>query len=412
MNSERLNIPLHENPTLQKTWRVVWFLTPILFTSFFGFLLYRAYIVRDTLSAIAPDNTSATIRILKTPRSVREISAHLGDESIMQDSPWTVGDLFSQTKREMAIYMDGSEVIGVGIDRLAGEKITEDAAAAGIEVHSFGKKTLLLKDTNIPVKKKSHFSLGMLFPWYQGEVLIQNGGKITSAPFRFGKRAVTVQHLGRGSSLQTVNVPEGTVSYTLLHIEPNTLAANANIDVPLVFPGIRAVLTEAKKKGLTIFFGRDEKGIVWSLSIPEGKLTTGDIENFAQEAFYTPHINASVFEDGAFRFDELKTSETIVPTTTKEGDITITFAKDSAGNVIRATQTAHSLIVSNRDVVISSTSNIPLSSCHKKAQEFMRPGDLLSLLPASELISERSFFSFMTKANEIAFTKHAMKVCW
>jgi hypothetical protein len=170
-------------------------------------------------------------------------------------------------------------------------------------------------------------------------------------------------------------------------------------------------MKEAEEKGLTVYFGEDDHGPVYNFSIEGGDLTSEELEALVAELFYAPEIALVPSENKGFSFDELRVPDKATVDTKREGDITIVSARDKEGNVVRATQTAHYLIVTNREVTLTSappTSN----ACMKGGREFVRPADLRKLLPLSELFQGATLGTAILSTSELSISKNQTKLCW
>ena len=383
MELERLDIPLRDNPTRQKTWRVVAFVAPLLFLALLTAAIFRLVLVRDTFAAAWPEGATAAIRIIKTTEDAQIIDEHFHGRLLGTDTAQTIDEVMLRSNREAIIFLRGDDVIGA------------------------------LSDTDSYTKAFPRISFSLLNPWYDGEILLKDNGHLSTLPLSLTENSLTIHGISRNNDLPVVRFEDGTTISASLNLSASEAAAFLPSDIPLVYPGTAAIFKEASEKGLSILFGEDAHGFVYALVIENGNVSKENLESFVQEGLLVPSIIAEPFEkDGATTYTELRSDKDIVLSTTSDGNFTLTTARSKEGEVVRATQTPHSLILSNRDVQIDTSATTAPDVCLKGARQFVLPEKLSHFLPEGTLITSTTLDNFFPETKEIAFKNTVMRICW
>jgi hypothetical protein len=383
METERLDIPIHENPTRQKAWRVAAFVVPLLFLALITAAVFRLILTRDTFAAAWPISATSAVRIIKTTEDARIIDDHFHGRLLNEDSPRTVDQVMLSANREAIIFFHGDSVIGA------------------------------LADTDTYIKSFPRISFSLLLPWYEGEILVKDGSQVSSLPLDLTNESLTIHGISRNNDLPVVSFKEGTTISASLNLSPDEASSFLPTNIPLVYPGTAAIFKEAGEKGIAVLFGEDARGFVYALSIENANISRDDLESFVEESLLTPSIVAEPFkQNGATAYTELRSDKDIVVSTTADTTITMTTARSKDGEVVRATQTPHGLVLSNRDVQINTSAPPIPDACLRGARQFVLPSKLSAFLPKSALITSALFENFFPQTKEIAFKNNTMRICW
>jgi hypothetical protein len=383
MDDVRLDIPLHENPTRQKAWRVFAFVLPLVLSLLFALIAFRIILTRDTLSEAWPEGTTSAVRIIKTTRSATMADSLFHGKLLNGESVETVSNTILRSKREAIFFFSENGLTGA------------------------------IADTDTSTSSFPRLSFKLIWPSRSGEVLLKKDGHLFSFPLEATENTLTVRGIPRDMSMPSVVLEVGTRVFASVHLSPEEAQELLPSDVPLVYPGIRTLFEEIRTKGLSLVFGQDEHGFVYVLNVEEASLSKENLESFVKESLLTPSITGNLFkEEGKPAYTELRSDKDIIVTSTTDGDFTLTTARSKDGEVVRATQTPHGLILSNRDVHIDTSETKSSDSCLRGAREYLFPEELIALLPKSNLLQPKTLESFLPEAKEVAFKNKLMRVCW
>lgn len=111
-----LNIPLHQgSKTTRRPRRVVWLLSLFSLFLFSCVFLAQVWYRRDTLSSIAPADTSLIIRLTPNQTTWKHLRIHLADWSFVSNRHLLLSDLQPFYYGELALYIskDGSHQLGM-----------------------------------------------------------------------------------------------------------------------------------------------------------------------------------------------------------------------------------------------------------------------------------------------------------
>lgn len=411
---QKLQIPLHENPIPQKFWGIVAFVLPSLLVAVASMIIFRALLTIDTLSSLAPKNASYAVRLLKTPLTREALDDRFHGILAFEDAPWTMDQVLSWSHRHAIFFFNDSGITGIAFDgKLSvAEKQTAEDLHFVVSKTDFG--TYIGKEAPFNTQLQPRISLAAFLPWANGEFDLLLEGKRQSAGFRLTEDSLRVYGLGRGARLRSpLDDAEGQIAaaFSLSSDEFKTVLAP---DVPLVYPGLRALLAEASNKGMSFVLGQDKAGTAFSLTIPGGSMAREGLESAVSEIFALNHLQTSEYEDVYTRLDEMVSSSTEKPITSSEPGITVTSIRQNDGTVVRAAQTSQSLIVSNREVRIQEKSLTvkKKSSCLSGTNQFIFPQVIAALAPQPITVSPRTIIAELLASQEISFSNTSTKVCW
>lgn len=403
-----LNIPLHDNPTRQKIWRVVVFAAPLLAAAGISVVAFRAYFAVDTLSAFSPADTKLVVRAFKTPETSVVLEEKFHGTLLFPNAPFTMDELSLWSKRGSAVFLGENGIIGVAVSGKVPQATLDEAKTLGfVTAHRFGGTYIGTKEPSTGLGLR--FPVSTMLPWYNGEAFMVNEHK--GAPLRLTARSLTIHGFGRTGDGNTSATDQTLAKIVVSSEEAQNLLG---FDVPLVYPGLRALENEMITHGFSFSLGNDADGTPYSVTVPEGNLTKEDMESMVSELYYTKSLALAPSADVYTSLDEIVSTSTAKPITTSDPSATITSITDNNGTIVRAAQTAHSLVLTNRPVDIQSsarqTSN--KNACLGRANQWFAVSDLSDLLPVRLSTPGVTFVERLLESNEIAFTNHRTRVCW
>lgn len=383
MIDDRLNIPLKESPIPQKFWGIVRFVAPFLLLGMIGAVGFRLFLVKDSLTKAWPEGATSAVRILKTRSSAEILENALG--GVMTDeSRQRIASTITESKRESVIFMNADGIIAVANDR-------ENRAFTW-----------------------PRFNLRLLAPWYNGELLVKDGEDVKALPIRINEDGATIHGTRHATTSSVINFDEDTQISTRLTVPKELTASLVPANIPLVYPGTRALAREIETNGVFLIFGEDQDGFSYALSIENGQMTDEEITSFVKESLLFPSVTTLEVEnpDGTLNFTELRSNKDVTVTNTEDGSFALTTGKSRDGEVVRVTKTPGSVIISNRAIALSSEKVRKDDVCLKSASEFILPEKLAGLLPTPITINALTGSSFFTNVSEISFSKNRTRICW
>ncbi|MFA5947280.1 MAG: hypothetical protein WC813_04660 [Patescibacteria group bacterium] len=404
-----LNIPLTDNPTRQKIWRVVVFVAPLLLATGLSILVVRTYLALDTISSFVPNDAEMTVRIIKTPKTSAVLENKFHGTVLFQNAPFTLDELGRWSKRGSAIFINETGVVGVAVaGKIPQAKLNEAKAFNLVVVQRFGGTYI---GTVAPGSTKFSFRLPVksLLPWFNGE--INSAEDQLSAPIRLTEHSLTISGLGRSGDINNTNSDQSLAKMTVTAAEAQNLLG---FDVPLVYPGLRALEEQMITHGFVVSLGQDIEGTPYSVTVPEGNLTKEDMESTVNELYYTKSLVLLSSGDVYTSLDEIISTSSAQPITTSDPSATITSITDNSGTIVRAAQTAHGLVLTNRQVNLdgSTTTGSAKNVCLPRANQWVSIGGLTDLLPARLSTPGWTFIQNLLNSQEIAFSNHRTRICW
>lgn len=404
MSEARLAIPLTENKTRQNMWRVLRFCLPLGLAALIAFVMHQTWVTRDTLSAWWPSNATMAIRLMKTASTAELIDDNFHGLTLLTNAPFSLSDLNAWSNREMIIFLDENGPVAIGTDAPLDPAIVSEAAQFGMKTATHGSTSLLYSgDTPSYFRRLSRFSPWLLWPDFNGEMLTNRGGRLSALPLRVDQHSLTIHGFEREADVSMMGIPTDTTILAAFDVSSAEVSQFTPQNVPLVYPGTNALFAEINQHGVSGVLGTDARGLVYTLTIRESTMAESNIESLVKEGFLLISAQTS---------DELHGATNIVVHTSSDNGVTITTAKDQNGNVVRATQTPHSLVISNRNINIDTSIAPRTDTCLKGVGEFIRPKDLKNFLPDAELPFSASLSTLFTQIEEIAVNKNTVKICW
>jgi len=409
-----LNIPLQENPIPQKFWGIVAFVLPSVLVAICSMIAFRAVLAVDTLSSLAPKDTNYAVRLLKTPMTRQALDDRFHGLLVFDDAPWTIDEILSLAHRHAVFFFNDSGISGVAFDGKLDATARRTAEALHFTVSKTDAGTYLGREAPLDTQLRPRFSLASFMPWANGEVSVFADGKRQSAGLRLTENSLRIYGLGRGARLRSPLDDASAKVVAGFSMTSDEFKTILSPDVPLVYPGLRALFTEANAKGLSFVLGQDQAGTAFSLTIPGGSLAREDLENAVTELFALDHLKTAEYEDVYTRLDEIVSSNAEKPVTSSEPGITITSLRENDGRVVRAAQTNQSLIITNRETKIQGKSLTVKEklSCLRGTNQFILPQAVQALAPQQIFILPRTIVTALLASNEISSADTSTKVCW
>lgn len=404
-----LNIPLSNNPTRQNTWRVVVFVAPIIITSCFVMALARIWFTADTLSSFAPDNTEITVRILHNAKTQEIIESKFHGTLLFANAPFTLNEIVGWSKRDSAIFINDSGIVGVAITGKLPAVAQTEAVNLGLTVTEKSGRTYLGTVPPNSEDRALRLPIKLWWPRFNGEVLMS--GQKTSAPLRLAQNSLTIHGLGRMTANREPITDELLVKISVSSQEAQTLLG---FDVPLVFPGLNELEAQMTAHGFNLTLGQDDQGPAYSISIPSADLRTEALENMVSELYHTKSLTVEKNEGSYTTFNEIVASSAAKPITTTDPSATISYIEDNSGGIVRTALTAHGFILTNRPVTITDRSAVSTykNSCLPSARQWISIKKLSELLPTGLSTLGWTMPHIILESQEIAFSKRKTRVCW
>jgi len=406
---QSLDIPLNDNPTRQKTWRVVVFLAPLILTAALSAIAFRAYLITDTLSAFSPASSEIAIRFIKTPETAAVLEDKFHGTQLFSNAPFTLDELSNWSTRESEVFMNQTGIVGVAVAGKVPQSAIDEAKALGfVVVERFGG-TYIGTEAPASTKFGLRLPIALMLPWFNGEVY--SSALNTHAPIKLTKRSLTITGFGRPPATS-----DSTSDASLVNINVSKEEAQSilGFDVPLVFPGLRSLEEQMIAQGFTLRLGSDSEGTPYSISVPEGNLPKENIESVVSELFYSNNLSIVESTDVYTSLDEIISSSTAEPITTSDPSATITSITDNTGTTIRAAQSSHNLVLTNRPVILDGSNHgvTVKNSCLGNANQWVSLLGLSKLLPANLSTPGWTIATKVLNAEQIAFSKNRTRICW
>lgn len=372
-------------------------------------LAFRAYTVLDTLSSFAPASAELGIRIIKTPSTANVLEDKFHGTTLFPNAPFTLDEISEWSKRGSEVFLNETGIVGVAIaGKVPEDTLTESRALGFIVKQRFGG-TYIGTEEPATIKLAVRLPIATMLPWYNGEAY--SAKNHISAPLRLNEQSLTISGLGRTGGSSATTTDQSLANVSISSEEAQNLLG---FDVPLIFPGLRALEEQMIEHGFSMSLGQDSEGTPYSFNIPGGNLSREDLENGVSELYYTSSLITVPFKDVYTSLDELVSNSTAKPVTTSDPSATITTIGDNTGTLVRAAETTHGLILTNRAVNIgdSSTNGTGSSTCLARANQWVSFIGLNGLLPARLSTPGMTIIQKLLSSQEIAFSNHRTRVCW
>ena len=356
------------------------------------------------------------IRLIKTPRTERLVAHDLGDLQALPGTPWSLNDAMSWSKREFIIYADANDVVGLSVDGKLPKNVYTSVANYGWRIIDDGRKTLIVAQLDNPLPAERHNNLWLTLPLFDGAVMLRTANnEVARLPFHLSNNhnvsfPLDMRAFIPSRSLALSNETEILGSFAL----PGGLAdAFLPANVAMTFPGLRLLSEQTSPAGIDLLLGQDAAGVALALATTATKLTLEELGEIASEGIGTQNLSTLALTiDGLPTSLEIRNQDQIDVTLDNSGGLNVAVAKNSTGQLFRLTQSADQLIVSNRAPVIGLISAKNLSRCLHKPAGFIRPRALAENASLQSETSSQTLFGRLQGANEIAFKKNRLRICW
>ncbi|HRH31738.1 MAG TPA: hypothetical protein PLK06_00225 [bacterium] len=416
MSRERLAIPLSTNPTRQKFWRVVGLLILATVCLTLGLLIDRMWHYRST-AAQWPANATAELRIIKTPRTSTLVENQFGNATqVLPGSPWTITEAMAWSAREFNLYVNTNEIVGVRVDGDIPSDVQSALKNWGWKTLVYRQQTLIYRDDAAdPLPAARHVNPWLTIPYFNGTyTTISAGGKATSLPIHISPTGVTLPvNMERFIPTATLTLPEDTEIVGSFSIPKEESRAFFPQNISAAFPGLQLLNETSLQSGFDLLLGIDNAGLAF---LAAGKATNFNLEQLgaiATEGVALQNLSTTALTSDDFtNVTEIRSTGDASVDVNADNSLSSAVAKNSSGDVFRLTQSPTGLIISNRPTNIGKKQMGYNSTCLKHASGFIKPLNLLTQIPTLEGTLGNSPSAKIMHANEIAFRKHWLKICW
>lgn len=414
----KLNIPLDSERSSRRytlfTGQKKLFLGILIFIVLLG--VYRIWVTRDLTSGFHTNGIESTLRIIKTPSTIKQLHENLGSEAIISGRSLTFDDILLLSNREFSLHLDESGVIReISIDSKLSDQKYQYLYESGFIIFNSGHKTIISTvNTDVVMEKMQLHPFYTLNPWHDGEWVEYFDGKYQISP-------ISISSIG-------VKISQGEVS----EIKYNTSTAtnteilakySVNAGMPLL-PLVQSLLTnistnqfikQITESGFQLILGDDAEGKAFYISVPTTKTNTQEMAQFAQDLLKSFNLStlALTMEDET-TVSEIRsdTSEFISSIETESGTSFLTIS-DKRGNLIYMAQTTNFWTISNRKTSLASADSIDKSTCNANAHSFLYPKKILqSIMSDQSALSYSTEIPFVLRFRELAITENTTTICW
>jgi hypothetical protein len=416
MPFDRLAIPMSHNPARQKLWRAVGFFGIVLVAILLGYLIDRAIYYRSSPQRW-PEGANVELRLIKTPRINRLVDQGFAGVQALPGAPWELSEALSWSDREFVIYADKDGVVGLVIDGDLPEDVLASLANWGWASMNVGRRTLIVpQNASEPGPTERHINLWLSLPIFDGTVMLKTADNdIQGLPFRFSSPTsldfpVNMTEFIPKASL---TLPSEATLIGSFALSPSFSEAFLPGSIPASFPGLQDLSEQAKAGSIDLLLGTDEAGMAFVLGMPNTRLSLEELGAIATEGISLQTLSTTALTtEGLSTSSEIRSLADISVNVSNNDGIDIATAGGPDQELFRLTQSSSQLIVSNREPIIGLTSATYSQSCLKGAQGFIRPNDLSLQVPGLNQTTNGGIFDQVVRADEIAFRKNWLRICW
>lgn len=416
MPFERLAIPLYTNPARQKFWRAVGLFGLITTAVILGYGLDRAVHYRSSTEHW-PTDAVMSVRVIKTPRTIKLIENNLGETQLLPGGPWDITEALTWSKREFIVYTDADTVIGVKVDGKLSIETESALVTWGWKPIHFGSHTLIVKtDAAEPLPATHHVNLWLTLPIFDGSLtLAQADNHFQSIPYRFSSAhsldfPVNMEKFIPTSRLALTESTNLLGSFKLSSAET---AAFLPTNVSGSFPGLQLLEANALTNGFDLLLGVDDTGPAFTASTSPTKFSLEDLGAIATEGLSLQNLSTSVLTSDDFPTSlEIRSSAAITVDVNTADNLASAVAKNGSGQLFRLTQSQTQLILSNRPTVIGLNSAELSNTCLNHPAGFIKPHALSELVPNLSTTLGHGLAERLMTADQIAFRKNRLRICW
>ncbi len=415
--ADHLAIPMRQDPARQRFWRAVGFVALVLLAIALGYLINRYFFIK-TQAKTWPDGAVAQIRVLKTTRTIKHLDSSFASYQILPGTPWTVADAMSWTKKQLIIYTDGQNIVGIATDRALPTEVVDSLQNWGLQSTANGRHGQLISVLNSEIQSITEHSgsFWLFTPIFDGSIALKVGDEISKLPWRWSSDssisvATNLTELAPKSELK---LAPNTDLWAVIGLSAESAQAWLPQNLPLVFPGLRLLSEHLRTQGFDLALGEDGQGPVILLSTSNPGFSLEDLGQIAQESLYLQDLSTLelTLDDLGESFEIRSEIVADLDVTQSDNQLAAT-AKGPDGQVFRLNQANNALIISNRPPVIGLEEAQAPDECQNNPTGFVRPHALTqgsTFLGVSNL--QTGWPSFLSKVQTISWKKTWLKVCW
>ncbi|MDP2632026.1 MAG: hypothetical protein Q8P30_04670 [Candidatus Uhrbacteria bacterium] len=403
----QLRIPFEPNISRRTSRRDIWLWASACLVLFFVFGVYRVWITRDTTSSFRPIETTASIRVIKSPRNINIIHENIGSSLLIPGGPWTIDDAFVWSNREFTLHFGDSGLEGITIDSKLNEEIWQTAEQFGFQIQELNGKSLISTNSTTTESTKSRITISGIGSRFGGEIFSWTDGPEVFS-YILSQKGLKVRGLGGATNEQyNLALPEGTeilASMTLLPDEVSNSQLNS-----FGLSGLPSALRNEMERVKThILIGRDEAGYVISINLETGAFELEALAEMAEEMINRSSLSttALTMEDGTTVSEIRSNSDTITSDIRAEEDYSLILVKNEKADVIRITKTAQFITISNRNIPLD------LAEFSTKSQCLASAGSWVKIETLSQLHNIQGGSYLLRHFSEIAIGKRSSMLCW
>lgn len=384
--------------TTRHSWRVVWILSIVALIVFSVALFMRIIETRDLTSNFRPSDTSFTIRMIKTPQTITLSDKKIGNTQLFENHPWRIKDLIKWSDREFSIHVTADGKISATIDKNLDEPVKTALKNSGFTVVNSGKTTLITKEEGIN-QKKIRFSLKLVNPSNDGEVLVYNE-KTTSSAINISEKGIILKAL--------TNIEESPSRFTFEEdselLAQLWLTKEQTLSFSNFLPTNSSFTSLIESKNLYLTVAKDKRGIAYNILINESNISIDELAEIGQEIINLQSLSTSEWTMiDSSTIDEITVNEKEITSkiTSSENNSFITLT-NTKGDVVRITKTPNNISISNRNISLS-PQKISKSTTCMNSSLFLNPKILSGKDKLTNIL--QTFHSIAIKKNKTIF-------CW
>ncbi len=405
----RLSIPLQDiTPATARLWRVVRVTSLIGLGVLIGILCFRLITFWPRINNW-PEGATTAIYLQKTSENLMVSGDVLADRLINQKIPSSIFEELAHSERGITLFFDQQgQVLGFATDRKLSARELAVYDLWGLTIQTHGRLTIVSQSETERLSRVS-FAWSSIWPQNDGFVAIKSDkvhiSPISLTPFYITVRGDFADYLADSH----LDLPEQT-SLSAAWSTPKVLAPKLIPMIPSSFPGLQELRQIMIEHGFSMLLGSDTQGTSFSLYIR----TEIDPENLAKAVSELLQISNLSTQDWTFdgnNYLELRGQEVTVELA-HDTNLDRVVAEAQNGQIVRASQANNTLIISNRILDISQTSEKKYGLCSKQAQGFIQPLSLAKILPLQNVYGPNDFSSLVLGLTEISWSKTKIWFCW
>lgn len=416
MPIDRLAIPMQTNQARQNFWRALGLCLLLGLLIATGFMLERAMHFRSVPERWPADATSE-IRVIKSVRAQKFVTTSLAGVQALPNSPWQFSEAWDWSDRQLIIYTNANEVVGLTVDGQIPTDTLQSLADWGWQVNATGQRSLITRQNSAePLPAKRRLSPWLTWPGFDGAITVKNpAGEFQQTVFSYASAENLDIYLPMSDFLPTHSLSLSENSQPLGYFTlPNSLLSKTQpFELAANFPGLNLLSHKASLASITLLLGLDEEQLTFTAATNSLGLSLEELGAIANEALSLQNLSTTELTINDLPTSlELRNLGEINISINTDNDIQNVVATDQADNLFRITQTTEQTILSNRPHVIAPIQNKLSNSCLPQARGFIRPSTLQTLLSDFERSEGLDLISHLSHSQEVAFRKNKLRICW